>query len=169
MKAFMHEAHDAIINTLPNIDASEVVFLCIGTDRSTGDSLGPLVGTKLQRHGLNVIGTLHEPCHFKNVERLYDAIPKDKTIIAIDACLGMLSNIGNIRIKKGTIRPGEGVGREMKPMGDYSITGTVNVSGYMEYFVLQNTRLSLVMDMADIISSAITKKYPIENKSLEIA
>ena len=24
-----------------------VVFLCIGTDRSTGDSLGPLIGHKL--------------------------------------------------------------------------------------------------------------------------
>ena len=25
-----------------------VIFLCIGTDRSTGDSLGPLVGHKLR-------------------------------------------------------------------------------------------------------------------------
>ena len=26
-----------------------VIFLCIGTDRSTGDSLGPLVGHKLRK------------------------------------------------------------------------------------------------------------------------
>ncbi|NLL31337.1 MAG: DUF1256 domain-containing protein, partial [Clostridiales bacterium] len=26
----------------------EIIFLCIGTDRCTGDSLGPLVGHKLK-------------------------------------------------------------------------------------------------------------------------
>lgn len=27
---------------------TEILFLCIGTDRSTGDSLGPLIGYKLK-------------------------------------------------------------------------------------------------------------------------
>ncbi|MNJ05080.1 hypothetical protein D3C73_1661750 [compost metagenome] len=35
------------------------------------------------------------------------------------------------------------------------ITGIVNVGGFMEYFVLQNTRLSLVMDLAELIAKAI--------------
>jgi|GEM_PF-2945695 len=36
------------------------VILCIGTDRSTGDALGPLVGTMLSQHSLRaaVYGTL---------------------------------------------------------------------------------------------------------------
>ena len=29
-----------------------VLFLCIGTDRSTGDSLGPLIGYKLNESGI---------------------------------------------------------------------------------------------------------------------
>ncbi len=35
------------------------------------------------------------------------------------------------------------------------LTGLVNIGGYMEYFVLQSTRLSLVMKMSDIISYGI--------------
>ncbi|MNN53765.1 hypothetical protein D3C81_1685430 [compost metagenome] len=35
------------------------------------------------------------------------------------------------------------------------ITGIVNVGGFMEYLVLQNTRLSLVMNMADVIARGI--------------
>ena len=48
-----------------------VMFLCIGTDRSTGDSLGPLVGHKLRRQrlkGAAVIGTLDKPVHAMNLE-----------------------------------------------------------------------------------------------------
>ena len=33
--------------------------------------------------------------------------------------------------------------------------GIANVGGFMEYFVLQNTRLNLVMKMADIISQSL--------------
>lgn len=45
-----------------------VLLFCIGTDRSTGDSLGPLIGHKLKRAGLKdrritVVGTLDSPVH----------------------------------------------------------------------------------------------------------
>ncbi|MCU6339687.1 DUF1256 domain-containing protein, partial [Enterobacter quasiroggenkampii] len=36
----------------------DVMFVCIGTDRSTGDALGPLVGTRLAQCGLQVVGTM---------------------------------------------------------------------------------------------------------------
>ena len=38
-----------IKNLKPIIDDNrDIIFLCIGTDRSTGDSLGPLIGYKLK-------------------------------------------------------------------------------------------------------------------------
>lgn len=40
---------------------SRCVLACIGTDRATGDCLGPLVGTNLKRLGYTVVGTLDEP------------------------------------------------------------------------------------------------------------
>ena len=51
-----------------------VLLFCIGTDRSTGDSLGPLIGHKLKRAGLKdrritVVGTLDSPVHAMNLEQ----------------------------------------------------------------------------------------------------
>ncbi|MCX7773123.1 MAG: spore protease YyaC, partial [Clostridia bacterium] len=50
-----------------------VVVMCIGTDRSTGDSLGPLVGdmlTKWKLPGVQVYGTLDNPVHARNLEEV---------------------------------------------------------------------------------------------------
>ncbi|MDF2725961.1 MAG: sporulation protein, partial [Paenibacillus sp.] len=52
----------------------DLVFVCIGTDRSTGDALGPLTGTLLVEAGYaQVIGTLDHPCDASNLTaRLLD-------------------------------------------------------------------------------------------------
>lgn len=142
--------------------SSSPVILCIGTDRSTGDCLGPLIGDKLTRNFLmnhvNIYGTLNNPVHAKNLEesvkRIHDEV-QDPFIIAIDASLGKSENVGKINVIKGPLFPGAGVNKNLKPVGDISITGIVNISGFMEYIVLQNTRLSLVMQMADVISLSL--------------
>ncbi|GAA3410848.1 spore protease YyaC [Paenibacillus hodogayensis] len=139
----------------------QIVFVCIGTDRSTGDSLGPLIGTHLHKHqysGLHLFGTLDEPVHAMNlndsiaeIERSYDS----PYIVAIDACLGQVSSVGCITVADGPVKPGAGVQKELPSLGDMHVTGIVNVGGFMEYFVLQNTRLSVVMRMSEIISRSI--------------
>ena len=53
------------------------------------------------------------------------------------------------------MRPGAGVDKDLAEIGDIFITGIVNVSGSMEQLLLQTTRLSVVMQMADFISSGI--------------
>ena len=56
---------------LYNDSHDEVVFVCIGTDRATGDCLGPLIGYKIQDMKYNkvhVLGTLDNPVHAKNLE-----------------------------------------------------------------------------------------------------
>lgn len=144
-------------------DIHNLVFLCIGTDRSTGDSLGPLVGYQLSLlphmgKECNLYGTLDEPVHAQNIkektEMIYRTV-KNPFIIAIDASLGSMDKVGKIIIDEGPLRPGAGVNKNLDPVGDLRITGVVNVSGFMEFTVLQNTRLSMVMNMAKVISSAI--------------
>lgn len=138
-----------------------IVIVCIGTDRSTGDSLGPIIGTSLLKYRsphFELYGTLEEPVHAMNLaDTLADINHKfsDPFIIGIDACLGQLSSVGCIQVGSGPVRPGAGVNKELPPVGDIHITGIVNVGGFMEYFVLQNTRLHLVMKMADIISISL--------------
>jgi putative sporulation protein YyaC len=135
-----------------------LVIVCVGTDRSTGDSLGPLVGSKLRRYhlsGCHLYGTLDQPVHAMNLADTLQEIEsryRNPFIIAIDACLGQLSSVGCIQVANGPLKPGAGVNKDLPSIGDMHVTGIVNVGGFMEYFVLQNTRLSLVMNMADIIA-----------------
>lgn len=144
-----------------NVDPDRTrVVVCIGTDRSTGDSLGPLVGTKLQEINhkyFHVMGTLENPVHASNLSEYLQVLKEfdNPFVIAIDACLGSIENVGYINIAEGALKPGAGVNKHLPPVGDLHITGIVNVGGFMEYFVLQNTRLNIVMKMAKIISDGI--------------
>lgn len=146
------------LNYRPN---RELIILCIGTDRSTGDSLGPLTGTllrKLTPFPATIIGNIDNPVHATNLEEIIELIfekYKNPFIIAVDAGLGKQSSVGYIDVKKGPLQPGTGVNKKLPEIGDMHITGLVNVGGYMEYLVLQSTRLSIVMKMAEVIKDAI--------------
>ncbi len=138
-----------------------VVVMCIGTDRSTGDSLGPLVGDMLVKWrltGVHVFGTLDNPVHARNLEetllKAVEAHPK-AYIVAIDASLGILDHVGCISVGQGPIKPGAGLKKELPAVGDMHITGVVNTGGFMDFLVLQSTRLSVVMKMADIIARGL--------------
>ncbi|UTM17875.1 spore protease YyaC [Bacillus paranthracis] len=138
-----------------------IILVCIGTDRSTGDALGPLVGTKLEQVGIKnfqVFGTLDDPVHALNLEEKIRNIQKDNPtsfIIAVDACLGKSQSIGSITTGMGPSKPGAAMNKKLPAVGDLHIHGIVNLNGFMEFFVLQNTRLSLVMKMADVIAQSI--------------
>ncbi|KRG07985.1 hypothetical protein ACA30_22825 [Virgibacillus soli] len=152
---------NGLLDLLPLRQRSPIVLVCIGTDRSTGDSLGPLTGSFLQEASLShfhVFGTLDEPVHAVNLQERLETIHTQFTnpfIIGVDACLGRMKNIGIIKVGTGPVKPGAGVKKELPHVGHMHMTGIVNVSGYMEFFVLQNTRLNLVMKMAKQLASAI--------------
>jgi putative sporulation protein YyaC len=135
-----------------------VVFACIGTDRSTGDALGPLVGQKLGRLGMDsqkVLGTLEDPLHAMNMaDRLAPILGTQPRplIVAVDAALGPIASVGSIAVREGGIRPGQGVGKDLPEIGEISVTGTVNVRALgLDAQVLQSTRLFLVQQMAEQI------------------
>lgn len=157
---FIKGFEEILLRTIDR-DCSHIVILCIGTDRSTGDCLGPLVGHKLryiQGEYIRVYGTLNEPVHAKNLKATIKKIEEryeNPFIISIDACLGKPESIGCISIGEGPIKPGAGVNKKLPEIGHMHVMGIVNISGFMEYMILQNTRLSLVMKMADIISAGI--------------
>ncbi|MGE7650529.1 spore protease YyaC [Peribacillus frigoritolerans] len=145
----------------------KLLFFCIGSDRSTGDSLGPLVGTQLSLKGYNVLGTLKSPVHAMNLDEninLARNIYSNHFIIAVDACLGGIKSVGEVHVHAGPLKPGLGVGKDLSPIGDVAIRGIVNVSGGMDYLTLQNTRLSVVMDMAAEIVEGIGKVIPREQE-----
>lgn len=150
----------------------ELVVLCIGSDRVTGDSLGPMVGYKLQnallrnsrshhRRGslkLHLYGTLEHPIHALNLTEHVESIRQSHPhvpVLAIDASLGNEKYTGFITLGEGRLRPGTGVQKELPAVGDLFLTGIVGTSGYFQQTTLQTTRLFLVMTLADVISQGI--------------
>lgn len=137
------------------------VFVCIGSDRVTGDSLGPLVGTRLysvEGFSLPVYGTLDSPIHALNLcdaMRLIKSMHPHSPIIAIDASLGTKRHQHYITISPGSLSPGSGVDKKLIEVGDIAITGIINTSGEFAHLILQTTRLSTVMALADCICQGI--------------
>ena len=156
-------------------DDQDIVYLCIGSDRSTGDSLGPLIGHKLSRYnseGFTVYGTLKNPVHAINLSQYVEKINnihRNPFIIAIDASLGIKNHVGYVTLSTQPLKPGLGVKKNLEEVGDISITGIVNFSGILDNLILQSTRLSLVMDIADYITKGIvTSDYLYQKNLLQI-
>ncbi len=149
-----------LINSLYT-SRDNLIILCIGSDRSTGDALGPLIGSKLAVSPIfdyPLYGTLEKPVHAVNLKTNLERIKKNYTrnfIVAIDASLGDSSRIGTISLKQGPLKPGSGVHKNLPAVGEITITGIVNISGFMEFQILQSTRLHLIMKMVSIISKGL--------------
>lgn len=140
----------------------EVVIICVGTDRSAGDSLGPLVGTLLKElyPRAVVYGTLDDPVHATNLEEKMQTIENNHPgayLLAVDASLGNLDKVGHITFKPEPLIPGVGVKKVLPQVGHACITGIVNVGGFLEYFALQNTRLWTTYCLAKVIAGVIAQ------------
>ncbi len=145
----------------------ELVLVCIGSDRATGDCLGPITGHKLNRfrgerhkNSFHIYGTLEHPIHAKNLEATIQTIQlyhPNALIIAIDASLGIVEHVGYITLGEGSLCPGVGVDKTLPKIGDIFITGIVNLSGFGSQMLLQTTHLNLVMQLADFISTGISR------------
>jgi putative sporulation protein YyaC len=139
----------------------DLVLLCIGTDRITGDSLGPLCGQQLipllGSRGY-VYGTLSHPVHALNLtDTLTTILARHPSclLVAIDASLGAERHLGYISAGLGPLLPGAGVRKELPAVGDLFITGIVNQTGLLDRFLLQTTRLATVMALSNTISKGV--------------
>ncbi|MDQ1003032.1 putative sporulation protein YyaC [Neobacillus niacini] len=141
----------------------EIIFLCVGSDRSTGDSLGPLVGTMIKGKNIPfpVYGTLEEPVHALNIKNVLKEIHKkygEAFIFGIDASLGDEGQIGYIFIREGPFIPGNAVNKVLPSVGNYHMKAIVN---YLDPFSpvqsLNSTRLYTVTILAEIITEIITR------------
>ncbi|AIQ49380.1 sporulation protein [Paenibacillus sp. FSL R7-0273] len=138
----------------------QITFLCIGTDRSTGDALGPLTGSRLLMHGFpNVTGTLPLPCDADTLAAQLAAIPEGQIVIAIDACLGPPAALGCYFAASEPLRPAQSVGLSLPEVGNYSLAAIVGVNGPFPYRTLQTTPLYRVMQMAEQIALAAAKGF----------
>ena len=131
------------------------VLLCLGSNRSTGDSLGPLTGTKIAAQtpsNIEIFGTLDNPVHARNLEQTLFLI-QDRYIhpfiIALDATLGCRQSVGFITLSFGPLRPGSALKKHLPPVGDIHLTGVVNVNRLIQSLILHHTPLDLVWNISD--------------------
>lgn len=142
---------------------SDPIVLCIGSDRFIGDALGPLVGTLLVERrptAYSIRGDLSNTVHAGNLQQVIEEFHThraDAFVLAVDASLGRPDSVGTICVAPGSLQPGAGVNKRLPAVGHMQITGVVNVGGFMEYFVLQNTRLGFVMRMARLLAEGIDR------------
>lgn len=142
----------------------EFVVVCIGTDRATGDSFGPFVGTNLYESPLagevNIYGTLEHPVHAGNLEETVTTINKQHPhafVIGIDASLGRANKVAHISVNNFPVKPGEAVEKPLPNVGHISITGIVNKRSLTPLFTVKDTRLFLVMSMARVTAHFVKR------------
>lgn len=133
----------------------EYAIMAIGSDRATGDCIGPLVGQLLGgKCGAPVFGTLRSPVTALNLEHSYTCLklrhPRGK-VIAIDSCVGKKEDIGAIKVSDGGLYPAAAMGKKMRKIGDISITAVVTDKKEL----LGTVRLGLVYEMASAIAAAL--------------
>lgn len=133
------------------------VIVCIGTDRVTGDCVGPLVGHMLRSRGVaaTVLGTLREPVTALNLDETVSEIESEyagRKVIAVDSCVGKEGELGRIRVHKGSLRPGLACGKSLPQVGDVSVTATVTEGHAAD---LYQVRLGLVYSLAVRIARAV--------------
>ena len=139
------------------------VILCIGSDLSVGDSLGPVTGTKLKQSlsGLNcyVYGTLAKPITAHEVKYMNYFLMlthPGSPVIAIDAAVGNAGDIGLIKIAKRGLKPGSGANKKLNKVGDVSIMGIIAEQSVFNYSLFSATRLNIVYRMSEIIAEGVT-------------
>ena len=131
----------------------EILILCIGDSKLIGDSLGPLIGTFLEKNkstignNVKILGTLEKPIGYNNLIEMAEHLKCNKkdyiTIITIDSALG--SNQNTI------LYAGNGVNRGEKLIGDISIRGIVgqNYDDVKQNIIeLESVSTDLVENMA---------------------
>ena len=150
-------------------EGASPVILCIGSDLSVGDSLGPVTGTKLKQQlaGLNcyVYGTLAKPItadEVKYMNELLQATHPDSPVIAIDAAVGIAGDIGLIKLGNKALKPRSGANKRLQKVGDVSIMGIVAEHSVFNYSLFSATRLNIIYKMASIIAEGVSS-YILEN------
>lgn len=162
INSFNEKSHHLVRDALTKTDKANnlPVICCIGSDLVVGDSLGPLVGTmlKVKNAGAFVYGTLDFPLTAKEVPYLNKYLKHthpNQEILAIDAAVGNLEDIGIIKISNEGIKPGLGVRKKLGVVGTKSIIGIVAEKSNKNHKLFSSTRLNLIYKMAERISDGI--------------
>jgi len=138
------------------------VIVCIGSDLTPGDCLGPVAGSLIRSEQSAapyfVYGTLNAPVTAKEVnylKRFFALTHPHRKILAIDAAVGEREEIGLIKISDHGLQPGSGVKKQLGRIGDISVLGIVADKKDFTFSLLNSIRFSPVYAMASAIAAGV--------------
>lgn len=143
-------------------------MVCIGTDKISGDSLGPIVGSLLrERYALpcpvyGVEGRTVNGLNLPDYQRLLACRHPDSAIIAVDAAVGEPHEVGTYKVRQGGVKAGGALGRD-DPIGDIGILGVVGLKGGDALSTLMAVPYQEVLALADLIAAKIFQVLQREN------
>lgn len=163
---FVKDFSTILKEKVKNLEISNFVFLCIGTDRVIGDSFGPLVGNKLDclfknEKNIKIIGNLNNIVCIQNIFSVIEKINhiyKKPFLIAIDSTLSNQNNLGEIVVSRNSIKVASSFIRRNICVGDMGIQGVVSRkmnNPRCNFRLLQNVPLKLIMNMVDLVTQGI--------------
>ena len=111
---------------------SNIVILCVGTNKIIGDLFGPIVGKKLiqsiKRKDIIIYGNTKNTVNFSNAKSILEKVffeYRKPFIITIDAALGNENMIEKVFVTSGKIKIGDSLGRYICYNSQINIKGVV--------------------------------------------
>ena len=140
------------------------IFLCVGTDKIVGDSVGVLIGellTKKYKINAHVYGTLDANVDAQNINQIIDDIKlkhPSSPIILVDGILGDFDSVGQIKFYKNGAYAGGQYGKGVF-VGDYSILPVVGVKGIDSLNFINSVKLKNVVEQAEFVADSISRAF----------
>lgn len=161
---FVENFKEQVISANIDVNYSNIVFLCVGTNKIIGDAVGPIVGDNLKslENGfMRIYGTTDNTLNFSNAKRIIEKIyseHKNPFLITIDSALGNKEKVGQIFIGKGFIKLGNALEKNICFYSDITIKCVVGSYFYnreQNIKELKNADISSVFEMSKIVSNGI--------------
>ena len=139
----------------------KIAFVCIGTNKVIGDSLGPRVGSYLKSTtNLEVFGDLkNNVCNKEDIKIISHKL-RNKYIIAIDSALSNYDDIGEIYITNKSLKLAEGLNIDKGTIGNICIKAVVarNMNdSYKNFLSLKSVDSCFIEKLAITVANNIRK------------
>ena len=145
---------------------SNIIFLCIGSGKIIGDSIGPFIGKRLkevENEIVQVYGTTDNMVNFVNakeiIESIYSSYEKPY-LINVDSTLSNSRGSGDIVLEKGYIKLGKALNKTICFYSNVNIKCIVGknynqITKNLEE--LNNVKLPDIVNMSSIVTYGIKK------------
>ena len=163
-RKFVQEFEEKMTRLYTKENYSNLIFLCIGTNKVIGDSVGPIVGNELksmENNFVQIYGTMDNTLNFINAREIIKELYynfDNPFLVTIDAALSEIKKRGDIVVSDGYIKIGKALQKSICFYSNINIKCVVGKS-YLEkeknVKELKSVKIEETMEIANVVSSGI--------------